>query len=143
VERRLQADELLARHQGVERGLLEGDPDGLANLPGLLDHVEAGDPRAPARRPQERRQHPHGRRLAGAVGAQERVDLALGDLQVDPGDRQHVVRERPLEVVDFDRGHAHSVYGARQKSTSALPRLPVPTRARPATEGLRPCSSKP
>ena len=38
----------------------------------------------PAGRAQQRGQHPHGGRLAGAVGAEEGVDLALGDLEVDP-----------------------------------------------------------
>ena len=36
----------------------------------------AADARAPARRRQQRRQHQHGRRLAGAVGPEEAVDLA-------------------------------------------------------------------
>ena len=42
------------------------------------DHVVAGDRRAARRSAQQRGEHPHRRRLAGAVGPEEAVDLALG-----------------------------------------------------------------
>ena len=81
VERALQAQQLAAGHQRVERGLLERDADRPADLRGLRDDVEAGDDRAPGRRAQQRREDPHRRRLARAVGAEEPVDLAGRDLR--------------------------------------------------------------
>src|SRR5213595_2104055 len=83
VERRLQADQLATGHQRIERRLLERHADLPEHLARLVDDVIAGHPRAPARRPQERGQHSHRRRLAGAVRPQEAVDLALADVEVD------------------------------------------------------------
>ena len=80
------ADQLAAGHQRVERRLLQRDPDRAAHLGRLVDDVVAGDRRPAAGRTQQRGQHPHGGRLAGAVGAEEGVDLALGDLEVDAVD---------------------------------------------------------
>ncbi len=71
VQRRLQPDQLAAGHQRVERRLLQRDADRAPHVGGLVDHVVAGDERPAAGRPQQRRQHPHRRRLAGAVGAEE------------------------------------------------------------------------
>ena len=51
--------------------------------PGSVDDVEAGDRRAAARRCEQRAQHAHGGRLARAVGAEEAVDLAGRDVEVD------------------------------------------------------------
>jgi hypothetical protein len=80
VQRGLKLHQLAAGHERVERGLLERDADRAADIAGLLHHVEPGHRRAAAGRPEQCGQHPNGRRLAGAVRAKERVDLALGDL---------------------------------------------------------------
>ena len=70
-----------------------------------VDDVVAGHPGAAAGRAQQRGQHPHRGRLAGAVGPEEGVDLALGDLEVDAVDGPDLVPETALEPLDLDRGH--------------------------------------
>ena len=76
LQRGLQAQVLAAGQERVERGLLQRRADVHPHLRALLDDVEAGDARAARGRRQQRRQHVHGRRLAGAVRAEEAVDLA-------------------------------------------------------------------
>jgi hypothetical protein len=49
----------------------------------------------------------HGRRLAGAVGAKEAVDLARGHREVDRVDRARAFLELPDELLGLDRGLAH------------------------------------
>ena len=105
VEGRLQADQLAAGHQRIERRLLEGDPDRPADRAGVADDVVAGDRRGAAARAQERRQHPDGGGLAGPVRAEKRVDLALGDLEVHAVDGDHVVSELAPKPPYLDRGH--------------------------------------
>jgi hypothetical protein len=102
VQRRLQLDELAAGHERVERRLLECDADPAADLRRLRLDVEAGHARAPARRPQERHEHAHGGRLAGAVGAEEAVDLAGRDLEIDPVDGLQAALEFALQPGDLD-----------------------------------------
>jgi hypothetical protein len=104
LQRRLQADQLAAGHQRVERRFLQGDADRGAHRPRLLDDVVAGDGGAAAGGQQQRRQHPHGRRLAGAVGPEETVDLALLDRDLDPLHRQQLP-EGALQSLDDDRLH--------------------------------------
>ena len=60
--------------------------------------VHAGDARRAGGDRQQRRQHPHGRRLAGAIRPQEAKDLAALDPQVDPAHRLDVavVLDQPL-----------------------------------------------
>ena len=76
LQRGLQAQVLAAGQQRVERRLLQRGADVHPHLRPLLDDVEAGDARAAGGRRQQRRQHVHGRRLAGAVGPEKSVDLA-------------------------------------------------------------------
>ncbi len=107
VKRRLQADQLAPGHQRVERRLLERDADRPPDGARIVDHVVPGDRRLP----------PLGRSsvvsirtvvvLPGAVRAEEGVDLALGDLEVDAGDGDDLVAELPPQPPDLDRGHAH------------------------------------
>ena len=114
VQRRLELDQLAAGHQQVERGLLQGDADALAHLRRLRRDVVAGDGRASAGRAQQRHEHPHGGRLAGAVGPEEAVDLSRLDLQVDADDGLHAALELALQAHDFDRGgHRPGVYCGR------------------------------
>ncbi len=97
VQRGLKANQLVAGHQRVQRGLLKRDPDRAANVSGLADHVVPGDPGAAARGAQERGQHPHRRGLACAVGTQKRIDLAGLDLEVDTVHSSQTPREFTLE----------------------------------------------
>jgi len=91
LQGRLQADQLAAGHQRVQRRFLQGDPDRGPHRPRFADDVVAGDGRPAAGRQQQRRQHPHRRRLAGAVGPEEAEDLALRDGDVDALHRQYLV----------------------------------------------------
>ena len=102
VQGGLQAHVLAAGQQRVERRLLQGGADRGAHPRALADDVEAGDPRRARGRRQQRRQHQHRGRLAGAVGAEEAVDLAGGDPQVDAVDRPRPVLELAHEAFDFD-----------------------------------------
>ena len=86
VQRRLQAQVLAAGEQRVERGLLQRRADRGAHLRSFAHHVEARDARGAGRRREQGREHVHGRRLAGAVRAEEAVDLARGHREVDPVD---------------------------------------------------------
>ena len=56
----------------------------------------------PGRRRQQRRQHQHRRRLAGAVRPEEAVDLARLDAEVDPVDRARALLELADEALDDD-----------------------------------------
>ena len=75
VERALQAHVLAGGQVRVERGLLEGGADRVANGGALLDDVEAGDAGAPRGGREEGGEHVDRGRLAGAVRAEEAVDL--------------------------------------------------------------------
>ena len=121
VEGRLQPDQLLPVISGSSAASWSATPIAERTAAGSLDDVVAGDPGAAAGRPQQRGQHPHRGRLAGAVRAEERVDLALGDLEVDPGDGEDLVGEGPLQVGYLDRGHDGAFY-------SGCGRIPGPSR---------------
>ena len=84
LQRRLQAQVLAAGEQRVERRLLERGADRGPHLRALADDVVAGHGRRAGRRREEGREHVHRRRLAGAVGAEESVDLAGVHDEVDP-----------------------------------------------------------
>ncbi len=95
-------------------------------------HVDAGDARAPARRRQDPRQDPQRGGLAGAVGAEQAVDLAGRDAEREIGDRRLGAealdqridddgRLRPCVAEDSaSRGRA-SVSSRRARSRSRLP----------------------
>ena len=96
VQSRLKPNELATGHQRVEGRLLERDADRLADLARLGDDVVARDPRGAARGAQERGEHADRGRLAGAVRAEEGVDLALGHVEVDAAHGLYLVSERPF-----------------------------------------------
>ena len=108
LERRLQPQVLAAGEQRVERGLLQRGADHLAHLRPLRRHVEAADARRAGGRRQQRRQHQHGGRLAGAVRAEEAVDLAVVDGELDPVDRPRPLLELPDEPLDLDCALGHA-----------------------------------
>ena len=66
----------------VDRVVLAGEPDPVADLGGVARDVEAGDPRAPGVGAQQRAEDPHRRRLARAVRAEQPADAALRHLEV-------------------------------------------------------------
>src|SRR4051794_24992978 len=81
-------DEVLATGEAlVERGLLAGEGDLLADGGGVADDVVAADERAPAVRHEEGGEDADGGRLAGAVVAEQAAGLARRDLEVDAGER--------------------------------------------------------
>jgi hypothetical protein len=101
VEGRRQPQVLAARQERVERGLLERCADCPAHLRALAYDVVAGDGRPAGRRRQQGHEHVHRRRLAGAVRAEEAVDLARLDPQVDTVDGDDVL-EPTGETLDDD-----------------------------------------
>ena len=86
----LQDEKLAARLARVEPGLLQRDADPAPDLVRLAGHVHAGDARAPGRDRQQRGEHADGRRLAGAVRAEEPEDPARVDAQVHAAHRLDV-----------------------------------------------------
>ena len=113
-----------------------------AHLGPLLDDVEAADARRAGGRRQQRRQHQHGRRLAGAVRAEEAVDLAVLDGELDPVDGPRPLLELPDEPVDLDcvLGPTRPVYelglGSRRGGLPAsLPACPGRRRVNTSAAG--------
>ena len=93
MERGLEPHVLAPGQKWVEGGLLERRADGGADRRALLDHVVAGHARRARCGRQQRGEHMHGRRLAGAVGAEEAVDLARLHAQVDAVHRTRALLE--------------------------------------------------
>ncbi len=87
--------------------------------PGSSATLKPGDRGPAAGGLQQRGQHPHRGRLAGAVRAQEAVDLAVGDLEVHPVDGLDPALELACELVGLDRGHARTVSGDARRATPA------------------------
>ena len=82
--------------------------------PGSVGDVEAGDRARAAGGQQQGDEHAHGGRLAGAVGAEESVDLAGVDDEVDAVDGLHGAVELALQSANLDGAHARSLFvGAR------------------------------
>jgi hypothetical protein len=86
-----------ARLAGIQAGLLKGDPDPLARAVGVAGHVDPRHLGLTGGDREQRREHAHGRRLAGPVGTQEAEDLAGVDLQVHAAHGLH--RALPAVVV--------------------------------------------
>ena len=104
LQRGLQAQVLAAGEQRVERRLLQRGADRpRAPAAPSRDDVEAADARRAGGRRQQRRQHQHGGRLAGAVRAEEAVDLARADREVDAVDGARALLELADEPLDLDR----------------------------------------
>ena len=83
----VQGEQLAAGLARVEARLLQRDADPpRGRRRGRAATSTPGDLGAAGGDRQQRRQHPHGRRLAGAVRAEEAEDLAGADLEVDAAD---------------------------------------------------------
>ncbi len=102
LEGRLEAQVLPAREQRIERGLLQRGADRLPDIRPLFGDVEAADARDSRRRRQQRREHQHGRRFAGAVRTEKAVDLARRDREVDAVDGARAFLELPDEGLGLD-----------------------------------------
>jgi hypothetical protein len=113
VQGRLQLDELAAGNEWVERRRLQRDADPAADLRGLRLDVEARDGCTAACRAQERDEHAYRRRLAGAVAAEDAVDLPARNLEIDPVDGLQAALELPLQVDDLDRNNARMLLHAQ------------------------------
>src|SRR5207253_207363 len=74
----------------VDGGVLAGEPDSLAHLWGVAHHVEARDARGAVFGQQQGRQDANGRRLAGAVRAEQPEDTARLDAEIDAAKRVDV-----------------------------------------------------
>jgi hypothetical protein len=74
----------------VHGGVLAGEPDVLAHLGGIADHVEAGNPRGAIVGQQQGRQDANGRRLTGPVRAEQPEDAARLDVKVHTAKRVDV-----------------------------------------------------
>ena len=95
VERADEVDVLPTGEQLVDRGGLAGQAHAAAHRVGLAQHVVAVDPGGAARGPGQGGHHAHGRRLAGAVGAQESENGASRDREA------HTLHcDRVAEVLD-------------------------------------------
>ena len=102
---------LVAGPRGAAGGTaLRHVADAPAHLLRLADHVVAGHRRGARGRPQQGREHPQRRGLAGAVRAEEADHLALGHVEVDAVDGADL-RLRPpllrLEGLDQPAGVDH------------------------------------
>ena len=95
---------LAAGEDRVQRRLLQRRADRRSHLRALADDVEAADRRPPARGRQQRCQHQNRRRLARPVGAEEAVDLARRDGEVDAVHGSGSFPELAHQLLDLDRG---------------------------------------
>jgi len=66
-----QQEVLASRHRGFHGGRLAGQPDEAPDLLRVPHDVDAGDRQRAGVRSQQGREHPHGRRLARTVGAED------------------------------------------------------------------------
>src|SRR5713226_1669855 len=100
----MEADVFLAGQVHVQRGVLEDDADVAAHGARLTDDVVAGDAHTPGRRRQRRGEDGDGRRLAGAVGPEQREEFAWLDREGNSVDRVDLAFSIALdEVTDLDR----------------------------------------
>ena len=88
--------------------LFEHEIDERLHTFALVHDVETGNGRAPARWARTPRQHADGRRLAGAVVAEEAQDLALGHAEADIIYRTHITVVLG-EAVHLDDGAPEAV----------------------------------
>ena len=92
--------------------LLSDVADAVAYARGIGCHVEARDRRGSRGRRQEAGEHAQRRRLARAVGAEERDELALCNVKVDPAhrlDRLLAGLEGPGELMSVNHVSPFSV----------------------------------
>ena len=108
VDLGLHLEVLAAGRLRVEAGLLPDDPDRTAYAARVPDDVESGHARLAAVWTGERGQDLHGRRLAGAVRAEQTEDRSRLDREAKPVERGDVALVRLPQVRCFDRIHCSS-----------------------------------
>ena len=103
VQTAVQHEQFAARGELVDADLLHREADPPAHLPRLPRDVVAGHGRPAGRRPDQRPEHAHRRRLAGAVGAEDAEHLARAHAERDAAHRVGAVRVALGERLDDDR----------------------------------------
>jgi hypothetical protein len=98
VEAAEHGEVLAAGEDLVDGGVLAREPDPVPDLLCLAHHVEARNLGPPTVGPEQRRQHPHRRRLPRAVRAQQPANGPFAHLQIQPVQRRRlaVPLEQPL-----------------------------------------------
>jgi hypothetical protein len=102
LQRGLQPHVIAGGEERIQRRLLQRRADPGAHRGALADDVVARDVRGSGGRRQQRREHQHGRRLAGPVRSEEAVHLPGRDVEVDPVHRTRPVLELADEAADLD-----------------------------------------
>ena len=106
----------------VDRGVLPGEADQPAHRLGVARDVEAGDGRPARVGTKQRRQDANGRRLSGAVRAEQPEHRAFLHVEIDAVERAHLALPRAVhlhEPLCFDHGHRATLAVA----ATCVPRL--------------------
>ena len=103
----------------VDRRVLAGEADPLAQRGGVAAHVQAEHAGAAGVGLQQRRQHAHERRLARAVGPEQAEHLALARGQVDAVERAHIA-EALDQSLHLDRRAVGHREGSVSNASAAL-----------------------
>ena len=110
----VESDVLHHREVRIKAEALAHVADVLLEALGVAHDIEARHlGGAAAGSEQDAGEHAHGGRLAGAVGADEAEDLAVGDVEVEPCDGDEVV-EGAAQAVGTDGGHGSEAREARR-----------------------------
>ncbi len=120
IDPRMQIEVLAHAELAIEREGLGHETQAPAQRRVLRIHRPVEDPRLALGDRQETGQHPHGRGLAAAVGAEEAEDLALADRETDPIDRCEVA-EAPGQALGTDGGRHVTVRGSRRHHQAPMP----------------------
>ncbi len=103
--------------------LLTDVADVVTNLVVLGSEIEADDRGAAGRGDEQRAKHPHRRRLAGAIRAEQAENLAFIDGEVDPADRLDLAPPANSNVFD---NCSVRIIGASVTAGTFMPK-PCPT----------------
>ena len=109
-------------HAIVQPRVLGQQPDDMAGLARLRDHIVTSDQRPTAGGLEDRGQHAHGGGFAGTVGAKQRHYLAIGHVQRYFAYGGESAKEF-MELVSFDQKDAPCVSLASHGSQRADRRL--------------------
>ena len=131
IEARVEVEELARPGLRVDPALLEHEPKARAELASLAGRVEAEDRHAPGVGSAVALHDLDGRRLAGAVGPEERDDRSTLDSEVEPVD-DGPTRVALEETLDLD-GRGRDRHGAmaaywRAKSSACISPIWIPRR---------------
>ncbi len=110
-ERRSEIEILANSEEGIDRGLLEHEPQSSSGRAARLDHVLAEYRCMPASGTEQRGEQEHRRRLAGAVGTEQAHLLTGLDPQCEPVERPRAAVVA-AEALGRDGGLAHAGCGS-------------------------------